>query len=385
MAGPGPFDSFFMAGFECSSQRRRDGRRLDLLASTGHDRLAARDYRQVAGMGLRTVRDGLRWHLIEVSPGRYDWSSFLPMLRAAREAGVQPVWDLCHYGWPDDLEIWGSAFVDRFARFAAAAAALIRDEGGGAPPLLCPVNEISFWAWAGGDQGRFGPCARRRGGELKRQLVRASIAGIDAVRAVDPGARFVQVDPVIHVVGGGYNEAQYEAWDMLCGRAEPGLGGRPEHLDIVGVNYYPDNQWVLNGSTIPLGHHLYRPFRELLADVHRRYGRPLLLAETGAEGGARAAWLHYVADEVRAALDAGVPVEGICLYPVLDYPGWENDRHCEVGLLGNPDADGRRPVHAPLAGELARQQAIFGAGAGEGRRVSGRGAAAAALLTGEAA
>jgi hypothetical protein len=330
------------------------------------------------------VRDGLRWHLIEASPGRYDWSSFLPMLRAAREAGVQPVWDLCHYGWPDDLEIWGSAFVDRFARFAAAAAALIRDEGGGAPPLLCPVNEISFWAWAGGDQGRFGPCARRRGGELKRQLVRASIAGIDAVRAVDPEARFVQVDPVIHFVGGGYNEAQYEAWDMLCGRAEPGLGGRPEHLDIVGVNYYPDNQWVLNGSTIPLGHHLYRPFRELLADVHRRYGRPLLLAETGAEGGARAAWLHYVADEVRAALDAGVPVEGICLYPVLDYPGWENDRHCEVGLLGNPDADGRRPVHAPLAGELARQQAIFGAGAGEGRRVSGRGAAAA-LLTGEAA
>src|SRR5918998_6869460 len=136
------FGSFFLGGFECSSQRRRDGRRLDLLASTGHDRLAARDYRQVAGMGLRTVRDGLRWHLIETSPGRYDWSSFLPMLRAAREEGVRAVWDLCHYGWPDDLDVWGAAFVDRFARFAAAAARLIVEEGGRAPPLPCPVNEI---------------------------------------------------------------------------------------------------------------------------------------------------------------------------------------------------------------------------------------------------
>ena len=116
------FTSFFLGGFECSTHRRRDGRRLDLLAATSHDRLAARDYREVAGFGLRTVRDGLRWHLIEARPRDYDWSSFLPMLRAARAAGVQVVWDLCHYGWPDDVDIWTPAFVDRFAAFAAAAA-----------------------------------------------------------------------------------------------------------------------------------------------------------------------------------------------------------------------------------------------------------------------
>ena len=72
MHAPGLFASFFMAGFECSSHRRHDGRRLDLLASTAHDRLAAQDYRTVAGLGLRTVRDGLRWHLIEARPRRYD-------------------------------------------------------------------------------------------------------------------------------------------------------------------------------------------------------------------------------------------------------------------------------------------------------------------------
>ena len=62
----------------------------------------------MAELDLRTVRDGLRWHLIETPPGHYDWSSFLPMLRAATAAGVQVIWDLCHYGWPDDIDIWSA-------------------------------------------------------------------------------------------------------------------------------------------------------------------------------------------------------------------------------------------------------------------------------------
>lgn len=357
MHRPGLLDGFFMAGFECSTQRRRDGRRLDLLAATRHDRFALQDYRRVAGLGLRTVRDGLRWHLIETSPGRYDWSSFLPMLRASQEAGIQVIWDLCHYGWPPDITFWEPEFVDRFRDFAKAAARVVRDESDRVP-FYCVINEISFWAWAG-DVVKFHPLAPGGGDDIKRQLVRAAIAGIEAVREVDPRARFVQVDPLIHVVGGDLNEIQFAAWDMLCGRLEPELGGRPDCLDIVGVNYYCDNQWRQGGGTIPLGSHLYKPLAELLEGVHRRYGRPILLAETGAEGSGRDAWLFYVASEIRTALKAGIPIEGICLYPILDYPGWDNDRHCAVGLLGNADEQGRRVLHEPLAEELARQQDLF--------------------------
>lgn len=364
------FDSFFIGGFECSCQERRDGTRLDLLRSTRHDELATPDYRALLEHGIHSARDGVRWHLIERAPGQYEWSSLVPMLRAARQTGVQVIWDLCHYGCPDHLDIWSDAFPGRFARFAREAALVIADVSGSAP-LLCPVNEISFWSWAGGEVGRFGPCGVGRGGELKRQLVRAWIAATDAVRAVVPQARFVCAEPAIHIDAGGiatpeqiagaeHNRlSQFEAVDLLTGRLEPELGGHPDYLDILGVNFYPDNQWYYGGLTIPLGHHAFRPLSDLVEEWYRRYRRPVVIAETGSEGSARASWLHYVCGELQHASDRGVPIEGACIYPILEYAGWENGRVCLTGLLSTPDASGARRVHQPLASELRMQAARF--------------------------
>ncbi|WP_426149407.1 beta-glucosidase [Pseudomonas sp. DC3000-4b1] len=356
--------SFVMGGFECSSCRRADGRRLDLLASTGHARHAEADYLALRAEGIATVRDGLRWHLIEQRPGVYDWSSFDLLLDAAERTGTQVIWDICHYGYPDDLDIWQPAFVERFARFAGEAARHVRERSDSVP-FYCPINEISFWAWAGGDVSYFNPSRERRGMELKHQLVRASIAAIEAIRAVEPRARFVQADPLINVVPApdrpqdgesaeSYRQAQFEAWDLLSGRAWPGLGGREAYLDILGLNFYPHNQWYLGGAQIPRGHPDYRPFLAMLKEAHLRYGRPMIITETGAEGDGREPWLDYMGEQVDQALAAGVPLEGLCLYPVLDYPGWDDDRHCHTGLLGFPDAQGCRPVHAGTRQALKR-------------------------------
>lgn len=367
-AGSGPtFRSFLLGGFECSSHRRGDGRRVDVVAATGHDHVAAQDYRALARHGIRAVRDGLRWPLVEAQARQYDWASWLPQLRAARGTGTQVVWDLCHYGVPDGLDVWTPGFVARFAAFARAAARVHREETD-AVPMWCPVNEISFWAWAGGDVGVFPPFATGRSFEFKVQLARAAVEAAHAVRDVDPRARLVWAEPLVNVVprtpgeaadAEGYRLAQFQAFDLLAGYLWPQVGGTPDVLDIVGVNYYPQNQWEHHGGPIQPTDPRYRPLRAMLAEVHARYGRPLLIAETGIEADERAPWMATVGREVRAAMAAGVPVEGVCWYPVANHPGWDDDRHCPNGLLGYPDAHGERPVDPPLAAEIARQARLF--------------------------
>ena len=367
------FASFFMGGFECSTHRRHDGR-LDLLKSTGHDGMAAADFRQLQSLGIRTVRSGLRWHRIETEPGRYDFSSDLPMIRAAQETGTQVIWDLFHYGWPDFLDLFSPLFVEHFRSFAGAAARLLRSYTSG-PLYLSPVNEVSFFAYAAGDKRFFYPFEAGRGHEVKDQLVRAALAATEAVREAAPGVRIVHPEPVIHLAAdpanpvlvaeaATYEGAQYEAWDMLAGRIRPELGGREDSLDILGINFYPHNQWLhfgydQEGRPLRPEDPLYRPFREMLAEVYARYRRPLFVSETGAEGDERPGWLAYVMAEVRAALEAGIPVQGVCLYPVTDYPAWDDDRHCPTGLLSHPKPGGSREVYGPLAEELRRQQRLL--------------------------
>jgi hypothetical protein len=44
------------------------------------------------------------------------------------------------------------------------------------------------------------------------------------------------------------------------------------------------------------------------------------------------------------------------LYPIVNHPGWEDDRHCYNGLFDYADDWGDRKAFQPLAIELARQQ-----------------------------
>jgi beta-glucosidase/6-phospho-beta-glucosidase/beta-galactosidase len=382
------FQSFWMGGFECSTHRlprrkslgRFAGQRLDLIASTRHDEFALQDYARLRDAGIRTARDGVRWHLIEKTPFRYDFSSLVPMLQAARRTQTEVIWDLHHYGWPDGLNIWGAAFVDRFERFARATARVILEETGG-PLYVTPVNEMSFVSWGGGDAGFLNPFAKGRGPELKAQLVRAAIAAAQAVLEVDPSARIFHAEPIIHIAvdpdhpeeapaAEAYRQSQFQAWDMIAGRFSPELGGRPEYLDVIGVNYYSNNQWIHQDPNtppsrrrkdvlLPPSHPLHRPVREMLSEVYERYRRPVFIAETGIEGDARPSWLRYIGQEARAAAASGVQLEGLCLYPIVDYPGWGDDRHCYSGLWDYADDEGRREIYEPLAGELAHQQQLW--------------------------
>ena len=358
------FKSFILGGFECSTHRRRDGRRLDLIHSTRHDVFARTDYEQLQRHGIAAARDGFRWHLIEATSGRFDFSSAISMLEAASVSRMQVVWDLWHYGWPDHLDIFSAAFVDHFAAFAREAAKHLSDYDD--RPFVSPINEISFFSWAGAEAGFFNPFAQHRGDEMKRQLVRATVAAIAAMREVNPAIRFCQIDPIINVVprsldqddvrhAEDYRCSQFEAWDMILGRVHPELGGADHCIDVIGVNYYIHNQFVWEQGLIVPSDPRYRHVSTMLEETYRRYRRPIFVAETGIEDDTRPAWLRYIFREVLMAMTAGVPVEGICLYPIVNHPGWDDDRHCHNGLFDYADDSGRRNVYLPLAEEVSRQ------------------------------
>jgi hypothetical protein len=379
MIGQG-FDSFFMAGFECSSHRRRDGVRLDLIKATGHDRHALRDYRLCRDLGFRTLRDGLRWHLIGKTAGKYDWSSWLPMLESAEEVGVQVIWDLFHYGSPDCVDQAAPDFPQRFTDFALAALE-VQQSVSSRPPLVCPLNEINFISWAV-DDGYFPPVGPKQQGWFKDQLVRAGIAASKAIKERWPRATIVWAEPLIHIAphdrrrrtlqGAQRNlQGMHEAYDWITGIARPELGGDPSLVDVVGWNFYPHNQWYWKGPTIPMGHHEYRPLADMLIEMCERYKKPLFLSETGAEGTGKPSWLHYVCNEVRDAMSRGADIRGICWYPITAYPGWDNSRHAETGLLSTVVANGSRHVDQRLLEEFEVQRALFDRSWEKRRKVAG--------------
>ena len=363
------FRSFLQAGFECSTHRNAHGQRLDLLKSSGHDEFLASDFAYIKKLGIYTIRTAVRWHLIENSGGEYNFDSLEPILNAADVAGIEVIPDLLHFGWPDHVDVFSVEFPAKFVNFTRALSRYLKARNV-VVPFIAPVNEISYLAWAGGSVAHIFPFATGRGDELKRNLVRAAIGASDVLLNEVPNIRLISPEPVIHIAGNpdipgdeaeaeAYTLAQFQTWDMLSGRLAPELGGRPEYLDILGVNFYSKNEWLHNSGPLQRDDVRFRPFHKLLEDVWTRYKRSMFVSETGTEDEERADWLTYICDEVTKSHSLGIRVHGICWYPILNHAGWDDDRHCHNGLFDYPGPNGERHIYEPLAKVFLLEQQRF--------------------------
>jgi hypothetical protein len=370
------FRSFYLAGFECATGYNMHGEWIDQIAATGHDLHADADYERLAQAGIHAVREAIRWPLADRG-GELDFACAQPFAQAAARHGFDVIWDLFHYGYPQDLDPFDrAAFVPRFAAYCRAAARFVARHGDG-PFYFTPVNEPSFFAWAGAEVARCAPHARGRGFELKVALAHAAIAGIDAIRAELPDARIVNVDPICRVTPPRNADAAaleharlfnqewvFEFWDIVSGRKMPELGGSPAHLDIVGMNYYWTNQWELGLEGVPLTPDDPRrvPLADLVREVWQRYRTDVVISETSALGDARAAWIGELSAMSDELLGEGVPLRGICLYPILGMPEWHSrDQWTLMGLWDlEPEGDllHRRPWSPALQALEAAQQAV---------------------------
>lgn len=338
------FKSFVMAGFECTYALATNHKRLDLLSATQHDKRVLEDYQLLSTAGIHTVREGFSWHQIDKGNTEYDFDRYIPMLEAAQQEAIQQIWDLNHFDYPSDVDPLTDIFIERFAAYGQAVVKLLRQYFHDTLYIV-PINEISFFAWIGADKGWWAPYLKGRanGFRLKCQLVKASIAVMKSIWDIDSNVRFIQVDPFMRRLAKSpvgrsakkhvdeFNEVvRFEAWDMLCGKKHPELGGQPKYLDIIGVNYYIHNQeWVISpkGQGKRPIHQLMDwesedrvSFAQMLNDIFKRYNRPLLITETGSYGEHRDRWWKRVLEQIDEAIGMGLPISGVCAYPILDRP-----------------------------------------------------------------
>jgi hypothetical protein len=377
-----PFQSFWWGGYECTDQLNAFGNRVDFLPLTGHLQLLEEDYTDLGQFNVKTVREGIRWAHIEKTPYHYDWSTVKTMLDAGQRHGIQQVWDMCHFGFPDDLTPLHPMFARRFAALCRAFVDFYRSERPEGVLIVTPINEVSFLSWAGGEVRATSPYGVRLGWEVKYALMRAYIEGVVALREADPGIRILTTEPLVNVVAPHnatpqqkreakqHHEWQYQATDILAGRVSPELGGRPEFMDIIGFNYYYDNQWDVTthhrlGWNDPHPDSRWRNLRELLKEGHRRYNRPVALTETSHPGIDRPLWLKMIGRECAAAIQQGVPLLGACIYPMVDRPDWDFlDNWHHSGMWDatlRPDGPPQRVLHEPSAEALLEAQTMVAA------------------------
>jgi beta-glucosidase/6-phospho-beta-glucosidase/beta-galactosidase len=372
MNNENPFRSFWMAGFECTDQLNAFGNRVDMLTTTGHLQLIKEDYKNLSPFQIKTVREGIQWSRVEKMPYHYDWSTVHNMIMVAKENDVQQIWDICHFGFPDDLTPLHPQFAKRFAALCKAFVEFYRTVDADSVLIITPINEVSFISWLGGDVRGTAPYCKGQGWEVKYHLMKAYIEGIEAIKAVDNNVRILTTEPLVNIVAPLYatseqieeankmNEEQFQVTEILCGNICKELRGKPEYLDILGYNYYYNNQWQMHSCEIldwkendPCSQ--YVSLDRLLQQVYNRYQRPLVITETSHPKEDRPLWVEMITEVCLKTLENDLPLWGVCWYPVLNRPDWDFlDQWHFSGIWDDVFSENNkyRMIHHPTAESL---------------------------------
>ena len=198
------------------------------------------------GLGIAVAREGIPWPLVE-RDGQYDFSALDPFIAAMNRHQILPIWDLCHYGYPDDADPFDAGFHRALRRLLPGGSG-IRGAPGARTALLHADQRDHVLRLHGRGMGLGGALTATRtriGTRCASPCVRPTSRRVKAIREVDPEARMVHIDPLIQVVRRGTgrtwprrpSKRRYEdtflAWDVIAGKRHPELGGSPEILDIV--------------------------------------------------------------------------------------------------------------------------------------------------------
>lgn len=374
-----PFHTFWMAGYECTDKLNCFGNRVDFMSVTGHLEKIDEDYQNLPLFNIKTVREGIRWSHVEKRPYEYDWTCVQTMITSAAKNGIQQIWDLCHFGFPDDLTPFHPMFARRFSSMCRAFVKFFRSVDPVSPLIVIPINEVSFLSWLGGDVCGTAPYCRRQGWEVKYHLMKAFIEGVQVMKEEDSNIRIMVSEPLVNVVppidataeqvtDAAYrHEHQFQVLDMLSGRMCPELRGKAEYVDIIGCNFYYSNQWIATTGELLPWRNLdpdprWVPLSLLLKRLYDRYKRPLVISETSHPKEDRDVWIEFITSQCCKVMEKGIPLWGVCWYPVIDRPDWDHLQPWhEAGLWDIDTTNGKldRVLNEPAAAAFYSAQQMI--------------------------
>ncbi len=356
-------------GLECTVNRVRD-QYFSQMERNGHaERL--QDLERFASLGIRAIRYPVLWE--RTAPDGIDsadWSWSDERLPVLQQLGVTPIVGLVHHGsGPRHTSLMSPDFAEKLAEYAGAVARRY--------PWVeywTPVNEPCTTARFSGLNGVWYPHDTSEDGFIRALInqCRAVVLSMRAIRAVNPNAKLVQTDdlsrtygtPEMAEIADFFNERRWLAWDMLCGKIDPGHAlwdyllengaGADELLwfkenncppDIIGVNYYITSERWLDHRVerYPESHRTnYRgvPHADiecprvlatptpgigpLLQETWDRYGLPVAVTEAHIDANRedQLRWLVEIWNAAKKVQQGGADIRAVTVWALLGSFDW---------------------------------------------------------------
>jgi dTDP-4-dehydrorhamnose reductase len=388
-------------GIECTVNRVGD-RYFNQATQSGHESRPG-DIASLQSLGVSAMRYPVLWERVAPDGLKHaDWGVADVQLAACRARGITVIAGLVHHGsGPRSTSLIDPAFAPGLAAYAGAVAARY--------PWIdhyTPVNEPLTTARFSALYGFWYPHQRSDRAFVAAVLnqCRATVLAMQAIRAVNPGARLVQTDdlgktwstPEMAHVAAFYNARRWLAWDLLCGKVDATHalwayllehGAQPAELlwfsdnpcppDIIGVNYYVTSErWLdhrvdhypaltpgLLGGVACIDTEAARvpeapatSLTPLLLEVWERYRLPLAVTEAHIHAGRedQLRWLAEIWDAAEAARAGGADVRAVTAWALLGSFDWDSlvtrqAGHYESGAF---DIRGGTPRPTAVAGLL---------------------------------